>query len=103
MYSMVYTTAPDEEEGGRIGREIVEKRLAACVNIFPIRSFYWWKGKVEEDGEQVMIFKTTSDLAPQVIGEVKRLSSYDVPCAVSYEMSGGEDNYLSWISESTSG
>lgn len=100
---MVYATTPGEEESGRIGRHVVERKLAACVNIFPIRSFYWWKGRVEEDDEQVMIFKTTSDLAPRVIAEVKRLSSYDMPCVVAYQMSDGDAEYLSWIEKSTSG
>lgn len=101
MYSMVYSTAPNEAEGQRIGRHVIGKRLAACVNIFPIKSIYWWKGKIEEDEEHVLIFKTRSKLVSQVIQEIENECTYDLPCAVSYEMSGGNEKYLKWIEEST--
>lgn len=101
MYSMVYSTAPNEVESRRIGRNVIAKKLAACVNIFPIKSIYRWKGGIEEDEEQVLIFKTRSDLVSQVIEEIENECTYDVPCAVSYEMSGGSESYLKWIEEST--
>ena len=101
MYSMVYATAPNEEEGMRICTAVVERRLAACANTFPIRSVYWWKGKVERDSEQALIFKTRSELVPGLISMVEKESSYDVPCAVAYEMSNGSARYLEWIDENT--
>lgn len=101
MYSMVYSTAPSEEESRRIGRNVIAKKLAACVNIFPIKSIYRWKGEIQEDEEQVLIFKTRSELVSQVIQEIEKECTYDVPCAVSYEMSGGSEKYLKWIGEST--
>jgi periplasmic divalent cation tolerance protein len=101
MYSMVYATASDEEEGQRIGRTVVEKKLAACANIFPIRSIYWWKGKVEEDDEHALIMKTRSELVPDLIETVQKESSYEVACAVSYPMLEGNPLYLEWIDEST--
>ncbi|MFQ5909295.1 MAG: divalent-cation tolerance protein CutA [Thermoplasmata archaeon] len=101
MYSMVYSTAADEEEGKRIGRSVIAEKLAACVNIFPIKSIYWWKGKIEKADEQAMIFKTKSELVPSVIEKIQEESTYEVPCAVSYEMSGGGKNYLEWIEDST--
>lgn len=102
MYSMVYSTAPNEEESRRIGRSVIAKKLAACVNIFPIKSVYRWKGGIEEDEEYALIFKTRSELVSQVIKEIESESTYDVPCAVSYEMSRGSESYLNWIEESTS-
>jgi periplasmic divalent cation tolerance protein len=101
MYSMVYATASDEEEGRRIGRTVVERRLAACANIFPIRSIYWWKGEVEEDDELALIFKTRSELVPALIEMIQKESSYEIACAVSYPMSEGNPAYLEWIDEST--
>lgn len=101
MYSMVYATASDEKEGSRIGRAVVEKKLAACANMFPIRSIYWWKGRMEEDSEQALIFKTRSELVPALIKEIQKESSYDTACAVSYAMSEGNEKYLEWIEDST--
>ena len=101
MYSMVYATASDEKEGMRIGRTVVEKKLAACVNMFPIRSIYWWKGSIEEGNEQALIFKTRSELVPALIKEIEKKSSYDTVCAVSYAMSGGSERYLEWVEDST--
>ena len=101
MYSMVYATASDEVEGRRIGRTAVEKRLAACANIFPIRSIYRWKGEVEEDDEHALILKTRSELVPDLIGMIQKESSYEVACAVSYRMSDANPVYLEWIDEST--
>jgi len=101
MYSMVYSTAPNETEGRRIGRHVIAERLAACVNIFPIKSIYRWKGELEEEEEYVLIFKTKSELVSQVIQEIENECTYDLPCAVSYEMSGGGEKYLKWIEEST--
>lgn len=101
MYSMVYATASDEEESRRIGRSVIEKKLAACANTFPIKSIYWWKGRIEEDNEQALIFKTRSELVPALIEEIQKESSYDVACAVSYTMSEGNREYLEWIENST--
>jgi len=101
MYSMVYATASDEKEGMQIGRTVVEKKLAACANMFPIMSIYWWKGSIEEGNEQALIFKTRSELVPALIKEIEKKSSYDTVCAVSYAMSGGSERYLEWIEDST--
>ncbi|MFQ6107475.1 MAG: divalent-cation tolerance protein CutA [Thermoplasmata archaeon] len=101
MHSMVYSTVQNEEEGRRIGRSIIAKKLAACVNMFPIKSIYWWKGGIEEDNEQALIFKTRSELVPSLIEQIQKESTYDVTCAVSYEISKGSKEYLKWIDTST--
>ncbi|MFQ6127326.1 MAG: divalent-cation tolerance protein CutA [Thermoplasmata archaeon] len=98
---MVYSTAQNEAEGKRIGRTIIAKKLAACVNIFPIKSIYWWKGRIEEDEERAMIFKTRSKLVSSLIEEIQKESTYEVACAVSYEMSLGSKKYLEWIEDCT--
>ena len=100
-YCSVYITAGDEKEAGRIGRALVEEKLAACVNILPVKSIYRWEEDVEEEAEAVMFVKTQQELTDKVIDRVKALHSYDVPCIVSFTIEKGDSEYLDWIGEST--
>ena len=91
----VYTTYPSLVEAERAGRAIVERRLAACVNILPgMISHYWWEGKVERGEEVVMIFKTRASLAEAVRAAVKETHSYTTPAIVVLPVEGGDPNYL---------
>jgi periplasmic divalent cation tolerance protein len=94
----VYMTAGGLEEARRIGRELVESRLAACVNILPgMQSVYRWEGKIEEAAEVVMIAKTTASCVAALAERVKSLHSYDCPCVVSLQVDGGHQPFLEWI------
>ena len=74
----VYTTYPSLVEAERIGKAVLEKRLAACVNILPgMISHYWWQGAIERGEEVVMIIKTRASLAEAVRAAVKEMHSYD--------------------------
>ncbi|MFC1992995.1 divalent-cation tolerance protein CutA [Chloroflexota bacterium] len=101
QYRSVYITARDEDEAGRIGRTLVEEKLAACVNIHPIKSIYRWEGEIQEGGEVAMFVKTRAELVDEVIERVKELHSYEVPCIVSLQIEKGYTDYLKWIDEST--
>ncbi|MFC1904443.1 divalent-cation tolerance protein CutA [Chloroflexota bacterium] len=102
QYHLIYVTTQDEAEAREIGRTLVEERLAACVNIFPIKSIYRWQGTIEEAGEVAMFIKTRAELADKIIKRVKELHSYEVPCIVSLPIEKGYPDYLKWIEESTS-
>ena len=102
-YCSIYITTGDEDEARRIGRTLVEEKLAACVNILPIRSVYRWEENIEEEGEVAMFVKTRAELADEVIERVKELHSYEVPCIVSLPIEKGNPDYLRWIGESTKG
>ncbi len=94
----VYTTYPSLVEAERQGRAIVERRLAACVNILPqMISHYWWDGKVERGEEVVMIFKTRASLAEAVRTAVKETHPYATPAIVVLPVEGGDPAYLAWI------
>ncbi|MDI9617908.1 divalent-cation tolerance protein CutA [Methanothermobacter sp.] len=98
MFTLIYITTSGQEESARIGRRLVEDRLAACVNIIPsIKSFYHWEGSLEEDEESVLIVKTTSELTQQIIKRVRELHSYDNPCIISIPITGGSRDYLEWL------
>jgi periplasmic divalent cation tolerance protein len=99
---MVYMTAGGLEEARRIARELVESRLAACVNIIDgMNSFYWWEGKIQDDRETVLIAKTRATLVPSLIEKVRTLHSYMVPCVVTLPILEGYSPFLKWVHEET--
>ncbi len=100
MFSIVYITAGDIQEARSIGRKLVEERLAACANIFPITSIYRWKENIEEANEFGIIVKTKTDKVNTIEKRIKEIHSYEVPCVASFRMDKGSAEYLKWISES---
>ncbi len=97
-----YVTCSNEEEAKRIGKKLVEKRLAACVNIFPrVASVYWWEGKVEEANEAILIAKTREELKDKIIEEIRKMHSYTLPCIVFFEVKDGLKEFLEWVEKET--
>jgi periplasmic divalent cation tolerance protein len=95
---IVLTTAGSEVEARKIAEALVEKRLAACVNIVPqVESIYRWQGKVERAAEWLLIIKTQAAAFKRLRDAVKELHSYDLPECVMLEVSDGEQEYLHWI------
>jgi len=101
---LVYTTWPSIVEAEKAGREIVEKRLAACVNILPrMISHYWWEGKLERGEEAVMLVKTRASLAEPVREAVKELHSYQTPAILVLPVESVDADYYRWIVDETMG
>ncbi len=104
MHVVVFITASSPEEAERIGRTLVEKRLAACANVIGnVRSVYWWEGRVEEAGEAMVVVKTRVDKLNDLISEAKRVHSYQVPEIIAIPIIHGLPEYLKWIDESLGG
>ena len=98
----VYAVFANAEEADRIGRAMVEERLAACVNILgPIRSIYRWKEKVETADEVAATFKTHHWNGDALIARIAALHSYDVPCVVAYPLDKILRSYADWVEDST--
>ena len=98
----VYTTYPSLVEAERIGKAVLERRLAACVNILPgMISHYWWQGAIERGEEVVMIIKTRASLAERVRAAVKAMHPYDTPAILVLPIEGGEAGYLDWMMAET--
>jgi periplasmic divalent cation tolerance protein len=98
----VYTTYPSLVEAERIGKAVLEQRLAACVNILPgMISHYWWQGAIERGEEVVMIIKTRASLAEGVRAAVKALHSYTTPAILVLPIEDGEPGYLQWLMQET--
>jgi periplasmic divalent cation tolerance protein len=99
---IVLTTTGSQEEARRIARALVERRLAACVNIVPqIESIYRWEDTVETSTEWLLLIKTQADSFERLRDAVKELHSYDLPECVMLELASGSKEYLDWIIENT--
>ena len=103
--AMLYTTFPDPDTAERVGEALVERGLAACVNILPgMRSIYRWQGRIERAGEVVMIVKTGAERTAEAIAAIEAAHPYDTPAIMVLDVAGGSRRYLDWVSaESTPG
>jgi len=99
---IVFMTAANREEAERIGRVLVEKRLAACVQISSeIRSLYWWEDRICDEPEISFSAKTTAACFDELVAEVKRLHSYSVPEIVYVAIAAASPDYQRWLLEVT--
>jgi periplasmic divalent cation tolerance protein len=98
---LILSTAPNREEAARIAEILVSERLAACVQLSPIESWYRWEGKVEQAPEIRLDIKTSEALAEQVEQRITALHSYAVPELIRVPIMGGSTAYLQWIADST--
>lgn len=99
---VVYITVPSPEEGERIAKGLVEKKLASCVSIVPgLRSIYRWQGKIWDEMELLVIAKTKGPLFERLEEEVKSIHSYKVPEIIAVPIVKGSKEYLDWIGENT--
>lgn len=94
--TLVYITCKDQEEAEKISMLLLRKRLIACSNIFPIKSMYWWKGKIESQKETVILAKTLEKNFVKIQEEVSRLHSYEIPCILKIGAEAN-DSYDKWV------
>ncbi|OEC86601.1 MULTISPECIES: divalent-cation tolerance protein CutA [Methanobacterium] len=98
MYALVYITTSGEKESKKIGRTIVEERLAGCINIIStIESLYWWKGEIEEDKESILLVKTKVSNIENIIKRVKEIHSYENPAILAIPIIEGSKEYLDYL------
>jgi periplasmic divalent cation tolerance protein len=99
---LVYITTAGRDEAERIGTLLVERRLAACVNMIDgMRSIYWWEGKMDRAEETILLAKTKAGLLEELTALVKSVHSYKCPCVVALPIVGGHPDFLRWIDEET--
>lgn len=95
---VVFSTCASAEEAERIARTLVEKKLAACVNILPaVRSIYRWKGAVEDGPEILLVIKSSRPLFDELQAEIGKMHSYEVPEAIAIPIVAGAESYLEWL------
>jgi len=95
------TTTAKAEDAGKIAMQLVERKLAACVQIVePITSVYRWQGKIESEREILLLIKSTQDLIPDIAELLDEIHPYEVPELVATPIIGGSTSYLSWLEDS---
>lgn len=101
MYIVVFITAASRKQAEDIASKLIEKKLAACVNILEgVKSLFWWEGKVDRAKESLLIVKSRKDRLQKIIKLARALHSYDVPEVIALPIVGGYNAYLRWIDES---
>jgi len=101
-YLQITTMTDSRSEAERLGRVMVERRLAACAQIVgPVTSTYWWKGSMETAEEWMTVMKTTDEQSAQLIAAMKAEHSYETPDIVAVSIVAGLAEYLNWIAEET--
>ena len=99
---VVLTTAGSSDEGKKIARALVERRLASCVNIVPrIESVYRWKDQLETAEEWLLLIKTRTDAFARVRAAIEELHSYELPECIMLEIAEGDKAYLDWLAKNT--
>jgi len=100
-HGVLLTALPSQEDARRLAAFLVEERLAACVQLLPIESFYRWEGKVQNEAEVLLLIKTRTALFDTAIARIKAEHPYSVPEIVGWPFSAGHLPYLNWIDAST--
>jgi periplasmic divalent cation tolerance protein len=95
---VVFSTCGSADEALRVGRALVEAKVAACVNVVPgVQSIYEWQGTIENAAEWLLVIKSRRDLFPQLMAELRRVHSYEVPEAIAIPIEDGLPEYLRWM------
>jgi len=101
-FCVVLIIAPVGRKAKQIARQLVQRRLAACVNIVPqVHSIYWWQGKMEEGSEALLVVKTRGALLSKLLAYAKSIHPYSVPEIIALPLITGHGPYLDWISAET--
>jgi len=101
MYVVVLVTVSSQKEADTIASALINKKVAACVNIIPaVNSIFWWQGKVDSAGEHLLLIKSKKSKFNAIIKLVKSLHSYTVPEIIALPIIAGEKQYLKWIADS---
>jgi periplasmic divalent cation tolerance protein len=95
-------TAP-RGEGEKLAKRLLEKRVAACVNVTSVRSAYWWQGKIEEDNEDLLIIKTSIEKVDALIRTIKSEHPYEVPEVLILPVIACHADYCQWVRSETQG
>ena len=94
---LIFTTVSGEYEAVKISEALIGERLIACANFFPMKSRYWWKEKLEQASEVLMILKTLQEKYEAVEKRIRELHSYETPEIIAVEIESGYAPYLHWI------
>jgi periplasmic divalent cation tolerance protein len=95
-FIIIYTTHPSKENAQNLANHLLQKKMVACANIFPIKSMYWYNGTIENEQEYVSIIKTTPENWEISQKEISEIHPYEVPCIIKIEVEANKE-YEKWI------
>ena len=99
---LVFTTLPNADKAAEVARALVEERLAACANLLPaVRSIYRWEGKIHDENEVLVLFKTRAETVERLKARILELHPYEVPEILCVPVESGYQAYLDWLSAQT--
>ncbi|XP_026104359.1 protein CutA homolog isoform X2 [Carassius auratus] len=99
-HSVLLVNCPTEQTARDIGRSIMEKRLAACVNIFPrTTTMYYWKGEIRDTSEILLLVRTRTSLVQRLVDYIKAMHPYDIPEIISFPIDDGSQHYFNWMED----
>ncbi len=101
MFSVLLTTLKNKAEAESLAKILLEEKLCACIQLFPISSYYHWEGKMENSDEFLLLIKTKQALYAEVEKRILELHPYDVPEIISLPVEEGFSGYLDWIRKET--
>ena len=101
-FGVMLTTTPTRDEAAQIAKLLIDEKLAACVQLLPIESFYVWQGATQNEPETLLLIKTRAALFDKTIARIKEVHSYAVPEIVAMPFTAGFAGYLNWIGDVTS-
>ncbi len=96
----IYVTHKNMEEAEKISSHLLQQKSIACVNFFPIKSSYWWKGNIESSEEIVSLLKTKNENWEKVKNEIIKIHPYETPCIIKMSVEANNE-YESWINKET--
>jgi periplasmic divalent cation tolerance protein len=99
-FIIIYVTHENLENAEKLASHLLQKKLIACANFFPIKSSFWWKGKIENSEEIVSLLKTRKENWEKVKSEIKKIHPYETPCIMKINVEANED-YESWVNNET--
>lgn len=101
MVLIIITTLHKKEAAVKIGKGLLKERLIACYNLFPVESAYWWKGKILEENETLVIMKTNDNNFKKVEAYIKKHPGYEVPEVIALSPKSVNSSYLKWVNQET--
>jgi len=102
-FRWIYVTCKNGTEARLLARMALEKRLAACANIFPVSSLFWWDGAIRSANEVAVVLKTRASLEKRLVSELEKAHSYTVPCIDSLPLSAMNRSCAGWLLAQTGG
>jgi periplasmic divalent cation tolerance protein len=96
-YGVVLVTVASQSDATAIATILIEEKLAACINVFPVKSIYQWEGNIQQESEFQLIIKTNLAKFAELSSRIQEIHSYEVPEIIALPIVSGSESYLGWL------